>query len=115
MSVQFPDGEELIRRNDYVFVLGNDGGTPWIGQAKKFVRKGPNVVTAVRWLYNPDDLPGGDPRAIRGPRELVATDHTDEIDLKSLMGVAKVLENYHDCLYSKDWCWREVRTGIEER
>jgi hypothetical protein len=52
-------------------------------------------------------------RGPAGPCELIATDHQDKIDQRSVVGVAEVLDHYHDCLNSEDWCWREERTGME--
>jgi hypothetical protein len=115
VSIRFPDTGELVHCNDYACILGDDSTRPWIGQAKKFVRKGRNVVITVQWMYKPKDLSDRDPQVIRGPRDLVATDHQDEVDQRSLMGVAKVLENCTDCLNSQDWCWREERTEMGER
>jgi hypothetical protein len=72
------------------------------------------VVIIVRWMYKPEDLYDCDLQVIRGPRESIATDHLDEIDQRSLVGVAKAVENCSDCLNSQNWCWREDRTGMGE-
>jgi hypothetical protein len=64
---------------------------------------------------SPSVLPAVLDRGFAGPCELIATDHQDETDQRSVVGVAEVLGHHHNCLNSEYWCWRAERTGMGKR
>lgn len=105
--------------NQYVFIKhGFDAGTSTT-EVKDWVAKvlevrgadSAHVFLRVAWMYRPEDLPGGR-QPHHGACELVASNHIDVVDAKSVQHIADVIhwsdeDDDDEVPYQDQLFWRQ--------